>query len=104
GKGANQAVAAAAAGASVTMVGCVGSDIWGEAALADLESHGIDCRHVRIAAGASTGLASVIVDDHGNNMITVAPGANNHLSVKAVQAAEESIAQSDVVLLQLEIP
>lgn len=104
GKGANQAVAAAAAGATVSMVGCVGADSFGESALADLESHGVDCRYVRTIADASTGLASVIVDSHGNNMIVVATGANNRLTVEAVQAAEELIANSDVVLLQLEVP
>tara|TARA_R110002033_G_scaffold25455_6_gene58789 strand:+ start:463 stop:1401 length:939 start_codon:yes stop_codon:yes gene_type:complete len=104
GKGANQAVAAAAAGAAVTMVGCVGGDSFGQSALADLESHGVDCRYVRTIPDATTGMASVIVDSDGNNMIVVAPGANSRLTVEAVQAAEELIANSDVVLLQLEVP
>ncbi len=104
GKGANQAVAAAAAGATVAMVACVGDDSFGESAIADLKKSGVDCSHVRTIAGASTGMAAVLVDKAGNNMITVAPGANGRLGVDDIHAAEALIRASDNVLLQLEIP
>ncbi|WP_414902424.1 ribokinase [Sphingomonas flavalba] len=104
GKGANQAVAAAAAGATVAMVACVGDDSFGESAIADLKKSGVDCSHVRTIAGASTGMAAVLVDSAGNNMITVAPGANGRLGVADIRAAEPLIRASSILLLQLEVP
>ena len=76
GKGANQAVAAARLGATVAMVGAVGEDPFGHALQTELTSFGIDTSTVRILPGASTGIASITVDDKGRNTILVSPGAN----------------------------
>ncbi|MDZ7643018.1 MAG: PfkB family carbohydrate kinase [Woeseiaceae bacterium] len=76
GKGANQAAAAAAAGAQVHMVGKIGMDDFGARAVEDLESRGIDCRYVQRTADHSTGLATILLEPDGANAITVAPGAN----------------------------
>jgi ribokinase len=76
GKGANQAVAAARAGAQVQMVGCVGADADGATALAELASELIDTTHVRQSSTAATGVALITVAADGGNQIAVAPGAN----------------------------
>jgi ribokinase len=80
GKGANQAVAAArlggAAGMTVAMVGCVGDDEFGRTLRKALRTEGIDDEGVRVVDGVPTGIAMITVDEAGENMITVAPGAN----------------------------
>ena len=84
GKGANQAVAAARLGAdagmSVAMIGCTGDDDFGRALRAALRAEGIDDGAVRTVTGVPTGIAMITVDQAGENMITVAPGANHQLS------------------------
>lgn len=87
GKGANQAVAAARLGAAVVFVGCVGDDEFGAAVRAELEDCGVDCRWLRTVHGVATGAALICVDDHGDNSIAVAPGANLHLSVAQIEEA-----------------
>lgn len=103
GKGANQAVAAARAGAQVCMVGHVGDDVFAGRLLAGLDADGIDHAHVTPVAGAS-GVALIVVDRDGQNSIVVAPGANGHVTPDDIDAAREAIAGADVMLLQLEIP
>ena len=76
GKGANQAVAAARAGASVTMMGAVGADADGEVMRQTLERERIECSDVRTIAAAATGTAIILVDDTGENQIVVSGGAN----------------------------
>ena len=76
GKGANQAVAAAKAGAQVQLVGCVGTDADGAAALAELAGSEVDTTHVRQTSDAATGVALITVAADGGNQIAVAPGAN----------------------------
>jgi len=104
GKGANQAVAAAAGGLPVHMIGKVGADAFGDAAIADLMASGVNCDHVNRETDHSTGIAAIFVDSDGNNSITVAPGANACVTPADVQAATSIIADADIVMLQLEIP
>jgi ribokinase len=104
GKGANQAVAAARLGAHVSMVGRVGRDAFGEALLENLASDGIDHTFVKQDPDAATGVALIVVDDAGQNSIVVASGANMRLSPADVDAAKETVADADVLLLQLESP
>ncbi|OEJ96672.1 ribokinase [Streptomyces thermolilacinus] len=102
GKGANQAVAAARAGAHVSMIGAVGSDDFGPRLRAALADSGVDTSLVRTADGPS-GTAHIVVDDDGANAIVVVPGAN--ASVTGVTPEDEArIAASDALLLQLELP
>src|SRR5271167_559934 len=103
GKGANQAVAARLCGASVSMVGKVGSDLFGPATIKNFESQGIDASHVRIAEGISTGVAPIFVDPTGQNRILVIKGANEMLSPADVDAAAPILRQADAILLQFEI-
>ncbi len=101
GKGANQAAAAAALGAEVVFVGCVGDDEHGRMVRADLEGRGVDCSALATVPGTPTGVALVNVDARGENSIAVAPGANQLL---AAVIAVRSIRADDVVLCSLEIP
>jgi len=102
GKGGNQAVAAARAGASVQLVAAVGTD----AAADQLRSH-LDTNDVGLAGLVTvpgpSGSAVILVDAHAENCIVVAPGANAHLTL-ASGAIRAVIADADVVLLSLEIP
>jgi len=102
GKGGNQAVAAARLGAEVRMVGCVGDDAFGRQLLADLQAEHVSTDHVRVVHGTPTGLAMIAVDGAGENLITVAPGANHEASPADVAAAQASPA--DVLVISAEIP
>ncbi|MEO6294382.1 MAG: PfkB family carbohydrate kinase, partial [Candidatus Limnocylindria bacterium] len=96
GKGANQAVAAARAGARVTMIGAVGTDEHGEHELASLAEEGVDIARVRRTTGEPTGVALVMVGPRGENQIVVAPGANDTLTLTDDDRA--LIAEADVLL------
>jgi ribokinase len=97
GKGANQAVAAARLGASVRMVGCVGQDDFGRQLVEALTAEGIDTAAVAVLDDAPTGLAMITVDAGGENIITVAPGANHEVS-------HSRIGDTDVLVISAEIP
>ncbi len=101
GKGANQAVAAARAGGDVVLVGAVGDDDLGTAALAELAAEGIDVRAVARLADTATGVALIVVDGAGDNQIAVASGANHALTPAAVAAA---ITAGDAILTGFELP
>ncbi|MBA2633191.1 MAG: ribokinase, partial [Chloroflexi bacterium] len=101
GKGANQAVAAARAGAQVTMIGAVGDDAHGARSLAALEAEGIDTSRVRRVESEPTGVAIVAVGRRGENQIVVAPGANATLSLD--QADREIIGSAQAVLTNHEV-
>jgi len=101
GKGANQALAAARAGAMVRLVGAVGNDDLAGRALSELAVAGVDLAHVARRNGA-TGLAVIVVDAKGENAIVVAPGVNR--AVTAEQAAAIDFAPGDTLMLQLEVP
>lgn len=103
GKGANQAVAAARLGAEVTMIGAVGDDSFGEAAVSNLRRQGIETGAIMEVAGCSTGIASITVSD-GDNSIIVVPGANHYITPAIIEKNEEALKNSDVLLVQLEIP
>ena len=104
GKGANQAVAAARLGAAVAMVARVGDDAFGEETIRSLQKDGIDTTHVRVVAGATTGVAPIFVASNGENAIFIIKGANAHLMPADVEAASAVLLGCDLILLQLEIP
>ncbi len=103
GKGANQAIAVARMGHKVTFAAAVGRDMFGDAAIAGYESHGVDTTYISRKETPS-GIALIMVDGAGQNCISVALGANNCLMPEDVMPALENIAEGDIVLLQLEIP
>jgi len=104
GKGGNQAVAASLLGARTALVARVGDDPDGHALTAALAEAGVDATEV-VAADASTGLAFVFVDVHGENSIVVAPGANALLEPASVDdAVRRRLAATGVLVTQAEIP
>ncbi|MEV8313036.1 ribokinase [Streptomyces sp. NPDC059900] len=104
GKGANQAVAAARAGAdAVSMIGAVGADAFGAQLRGTLDHSGVDTDLLRTVDTEATGTAHIVVDDEGGNAIVVIPGANAALTALA-PGDEGLIASADILLLQLEIP
>jgi ribokinase len=104
GKGANQALAAKRLGAEVRFIACLGKDQFGDLIAEHLAAGGLPTdRFVRVAE-AGTGVALIVVDQHGENQIAVAPGANRLLTVDRVRGRENDIAWADVLLLQLETP
>ncbi|MFY0409607.1 ribokinase [Solicola sp. PLA-1-18] len=104
GKGANQAVAAALAGADTMMAGAVGDDPFADVALDALRGHGVDVSAVRRVAGP-TGVAHIRVDAAGENDIVMVPLANATVGASDVDAAVRAAAgRARVLLLQLETP
>lgn len=104
GKGANQAVAAAQLGAEVMLVARVGTDIFGEQAIASIGAAGVSTQYILRDEAASSGVALIFVDEAGQNSIVVAPGANARLRPEDVEAARPAFVDADVVVLQLEVP
>src|SRR5918996_4001813 len=101
GKGANQAVASARLGVSVSMLGCVGKDNFGDFLLENLKSNEVDSQLIR-RADSSTGTAIIVVDSDGQNSIVLSAGANGKVNEEDVKAA--SFSDYKLLLLQLEIP
>jgi ribokinase len=101
GKGANQALAAARAGAKTAMIGRVGGDQLTGIALGDLKAAGVDLAHL-VTDERPTGLAAICVDSRGENIIMVASGAN--LGAKADQVPDVLLGRDSVVVLQMEVP
>jgi ribokinase len=103
GKGANQAVAAARLGGSVTLVAKVGNDIFGRQTIEGLQKEKIDTRYVFIDNKLPSGTALIIVDAAGENCIVVAPGANANLLPADINKVKK-ISVAAIILMQLEIP
>ncbi len=102
GKGGNQAIAAALAGAPTAMIAAVGDDEAGLAYRQRLAAFGVDVSAVGVHAGSPTGTAIIIVDADGENSIVVAPGANSRLAIADVEPVD-SLRPGDVLLVQLEV-
>ncbi|GGR78526.1 ribokinase [Deinococcus sedimenti] len=101
GKGANQAVAAALAGAPVALTGAVGPDAFRDVALRGLQEAGVNLDHLRTLPGTPTGLALITVAAQGENAITVASGANAHVTPDHLPTDLTGVTQ---LLLQQELP
>jgi len=104
GKGANQAVAAARLGAKVTFVCKTGNDIFGQESKQLFADEGIDTSYVFSDMENPSGVALITVDSKGENCIVVASGANANLLPADLEPVSDAIEQSDIVLMQLEIP
>jgi len=104
GKGANQAVAAAKLGAEVYFIAKLGNDVFAEQSLNNFKKEGINTKYVIQTEEAPSGVALIMVDDEGNNLIVVAPGANQTLLPADVKRAESDIASCGAVVAQLEVP
>lgn len=104
GKGANQAVAAAKAGGSVSMIGRTGDDGFSNRLRKELSQCSVDCSGVMETADCASGLAIVAVEASGKNSIVVVPNANGRLTEQDVYENRQIIEQCDLLLLQLEVP
>ncbi|HYF49524.1 MAG TPA: ribokinase [Planctomycetota bacterium] len=109
GKGANQAVAAARAGAKTLFIGAFGDDAFGAARKKDLQRERVDCSGCVTKKGVSSGVALIGIGGSGNgakaeNQIIVAPGANARLTPADVKRAMPKVSDEDVVLCSLEVP
>jgi len=104
GKGANQAIAASRAGASVTMVGRLGNDLFGNQFLEKFSEEGIKTDFVIQDTENGTGVGMPLIDASGDNSIVIIPQANMALTVENIDKAESVIADSDVLVLQCEVP
>jgi len=104
GKGANQAIAASRAGASVTMVGRLGNDLFGDQFLEKFSEEGIKTDFVIQDTENGTGVGMPLIDASGDNSIVIIPQANMALTVENIDKAESVIADSDVLVLQCEVP
>lgn len=104
GKGSNQAVQSSRLGSDTAIVARVGRDVFGQRAFELWRSESVSTDHVKVDEEAPTGAGLVIVGPEGRNLIAVDLGANMRLSVQDIDAAEQLLTRSDVVLAQLEIP
>jgi ribokinase len=104
GKGSNQAVMAAKLIADVTMIAKLGRDAMGEITFKNYTDLGIDTSYVFWDTEHFSGVATIVVDDTGNNTIIIVPGANMYLTPEEVRSVKGVIESSDVLVCQLEIP
>jgi ribokinase len=104
GKGANQAVAAARLGGEVVFIARTGNDVFGKQAIEQFAREGINTSFIHSDARHPSGVALILVDAKGENVIAVAPGANAQLIETDIDRAAALISTAQVILLQLEIP
>lgn len=103
GKGANQAVGAALAGAPTLLVGKVGDDAVGREYVERLARYGVDTSRMELVTDAPTGSAVIYINGEGDNMIVVAPGANDKMTVDDL-AKLDDLGPDDILLMPLESP
>lgn len=104
GKGANQAVAAAKLAGDVTFIAQIGGDIFGETAMKGFKAHGIDTSFIQVDQNSPSGVALIMVDEQGENCISVASGANATMDKSLIDTVKDVISRASYVLTQLEIP
>jgi ribokinase len=104
GKGANQALAARRSGGDVSFVTCLGTDANGQSALQYYAQEGLDVSRVLQVDQAPTGTAVILVNDEGENIIVLNPGANHKLSPADATRLSDEIKNASIVMLQMEIP
>jgi len=103
GKGDNQVIAAARVGGDVTFIGAVGDDNYGELLKKSLEANNVKT-HLKIVKNVSSQIATILIDETGQNRIVIVPGANNFVDKKQIDDNFDIIKECDIILMQLEIP
>ena len=103
GKGTNQALAAARLGSDVAIIGCVGEDLYGESVIQTHKEFGVNIAGIRKDGTSPTGVAFVMINSEGKNMINVAPGANYKLTHGDFDNNEHLVKECDMIGFQLEI-
>ena len=104
GKGANQAVAVKRLGGNLIFVAKLGNDILGQQSVDYFKKEGIDTKYITLDENSASGVALISVDDHAENSIVVASGANMLLNEQDVDKVVEEMYEGDILLMQLEIP
>ncbi|MBY8988195.1 MAG: ribokinase [Candidatus Lokiarchaeota archaeon] len=104
GKGANQAVASVRSGSKTLFIGKVGIDAFGDDMLSQLDNEGVNIEHIIRDQHESSGVAFILIDETGENMISVAPGANFKLTPEEIQTNSEVIKNAKCLIVQMEIP
>jgi ribokinase len=104
GKGANQAVASVRSGSNTFFIGKVGKDTYGTDMISQLSKEGVNIEYILKDPHESSGVAVILIDKNGENMISVAPGANFKLSPEEIQANSGVIKNAKCVIVQMEIP
>ena len=104
GKAANQAVAVAKLGMPVYSIGRVGSDSFGQMLLANLQRAGVNTKGVTIDPNTHSGVASIVVDERGDNAIACAAGANNSIREEELTEFQTLLPKAKVILIELGIP
>lgn len=104
GKAANQAVAVAKLGVPVYSIGRVGNDSFGQVLLENLQIAGVDTRGVTIDPNTHSGVASIVVDELGDNAIACAAGANNLVREQELTEFQALLPKTKVILMELGIP
>ena len=104
GKGGNQAVSAARAGAEAEMIGAVGDDDFGSTLLANLDRAGVDRRLVSVEPDTGSGISVAIFDAEGDYGAVIVSGANLKLTATHAMAAGKDLGQTRILVLQNEVP
>lgn len=104
GKGANQAVAAVRSGANTVFIGKIGMDSFGNQMVSQLTEETIDMSHIIRDTEDASGVAFILIDEKGENMISVAPGANFKLLAEEIKAKANVIKNASTIVVQMEIP
>lgn len=103
GKGANQAVGAARAGGDVTFITCLGEDLYAEELVRSFKLDGIDTKYVYRDKDSATGSALIMLDNEGNNYLSVAPGANYRLTPAHIEKSMDALLEAEMIVMQMEL-
>lgn len=103
GKGANQAVASARLGGAVSMVGTVGTDVFGDQLIQNLKNNSINTDNVERVTHVPSGSAHITIAD-GDNSIVYIPGANNEIASARIHQIKELLLSAEIVIIQNELP
>ncbi len=104
GKGANQAVASVRSGSKTIFIGKIGQDSFGDQMVSRLADEGINTNHIIRDSQEPSGVAFILIDENGENMISVAPGANHNLKPEEIRTKTKIIKNANSIVVQMEIP
>ncbi|WP_404331844.1 ribokinase [Mesobacillus maritimus] len=104
GKGANQATAVAKLGKSVRIIGSVGNDIYGKNLITSLQENKVDTTFIKKSNSLATGTSIITIDQTAENTMLVLKGANDDLLIHDIESAFSEIKDSEVLLVQMEVP
>ncbi|MFX1327422.1 MAG: ribokinase [Promethearchaeota archaeon] len=104
GKGANQSVASVRSGGKTVFIGKIGMDLFGDQMISQLTKEGINMDNVIRDPEESSGVALILINENGENMISVAPGANFELTPQEIKSAGNIIKNAKSLVVQMEIP